>query len=294
MTWAIAFSLLAIANAVPLPPTAVLEADDTSPVIGEPVHFDASRSIGHDEGNGVIVAYRFGFGDGMGTDWQASPFAEHAYDAAGTYSASLEVRDRRDLVGHAALEIAVWAVPPPTGPEPDLVPVAASPSPPRPEEDDIVTVAVTVANQGGSAALSASVDVVDVRPSGSEILVDSMSLDSLLAPGTTTVLTTTRFLAVEVGNHTLRIRIHDVSPKEPRTADNELEVRMEVRARTPGGGDTGTRGIVVDPVVLGLIGAAIVALVGALAILARPAEERPLVPPPPEPPDRRPPPIWPP
>jgi len=293
-TWAIAFSLLAIANAIPLPPTAVLEADDTSPAIGEPVHFDASRSIGHDEGNGVIVAYRFGFGDGSGTDWQASPFAEHAYDEAGSYFASLEVRDRRDLVGRATLEIRVWAVPPPTGPEPDLAPVAASPSPPRPEEDDIVTVAVTIANQGGSAAQSASVDVVDVRPSGSEILVDSLPLDGPLAPGSTRVLTSTRFLAVGVGNHTLRIRIHDVSPKETRTEDNELEVPMEVRARTAGGGDTGARGIVVDPVVLGLIGAAIVALVGALAVLARPAEERPLVPPPPEPPDRRPPPIWPP
>lgn len=296
LTWAIAFSLLAVANALPSPPTAVLTVDDPTPFPGEPVHFDASESIPHDEGNGVIVAYRFDFGDRSGTDWQASPFAEHAYSKAGTYEATVEVKDRRDLVGHDTTTISVRATPPPTGQAPDLVPVAASVSPAKPKVDDVVTLAVTIMNQGGTAAQSASADVVDERPSGADILVDTLELESPLEPGTVAVLLSSPFLAVEEGNHTMRITVRAVSPPETRTGDNVLVMKMQVLPRTNGGGGPGGQGtaLVLNPVVLGLIGAAIVALVGALAFLARPVEIQPLTPPPAEPPDRRPPPIWPP
>lgn len=275
---------------------AVLRVDDPTPFLGEPVHFDASGSVGHDEGNGRIVAYRFDFGDGAETEWQASPFAEHAYTSAGSYSASLDARDRRNLEGHARIVITVRSVPPPTGEAPDLTPAAASLSPPHPKVDEVVTLAVTIMNQGGTAARSASVDVLDERPSGAKILLDTLALPGPLEPGATAVLISSSFLAVEAGNHTIRITVRDVFPAETLTEDDVLELRVEVTGPAPvdGGGGGGPSGFGLDPVVIGLVAAALASLLGAILFLMQPVETTELTPLPPEPPDRRPPPIWPP
>ena len=68
--WAVAFTMLAVAAALPGGPTARLSVDDATPVVGQVVHFNASASGAHDAGNGRIVGYRFSFGDGQRTGWQ--------------------------------------------------------------------------------------------------------------------------------------------------------------------------------------------------------------------------------
>jgi len=67
-------------------PVAVLTANDTAIPTGGGVTFDGTLSSGAAE-------YRFDFGDGVVTDWQAADTVEHGYDAAGSYDARLMVRD---------------------------------------------------------------------------------------------------------------------------------------------------------------------------------------------------------
>src|SRR3990172_1610738 len=97
--WALAFSLLAVVSALPGPPTAILTVDDATPFVREPVRFDASSSVAHDMGNGAITAYRFDFGDGTGTEWQASPFADHSYSLSGVRNPPGILQQLRGIVG---------------------------------------------------------------------------------------------------------------------------------------------------------------------------------------------------
>ena len=107
--WAVAFSLLAVVAATPRGPTAALSVDDVTPVVGQIVHFDASASVGHDEGNGRIVSYEFDFGDGDGTREQSSPMASHAYSLVGPKRATVTVQDARENEGSASVRIDVQA-----------------------------------------------------------------------------------------------------------------------------------------------------------------------------------------
>jgi PKD repeat protein len=56
-----------------------------------------------------IAYYRFTFGDGTSTAWQASATAKHTYSAAGTYTASLQVADNRGLVSGSASTVTITA-----------------------------------------------------------------------------------------------------------------------------------------------------------------------------------------
>jgi len=290
---AIAFAILAGASAVPSPPAAELRADDLTPFVGEPVRFDASASEGHDEGNGRIVAYRFDFGDGKGTDWQPSPFAVHAFSVPGPVTATVTVRDARDLRDRASVRLNVRSTQPPTGDAPDLSPVAATFEPARPATDDVVSLAITLVNRGGSTATSATIEVMDARPSGDVILIDRLTLAPPLVAGEIRTVITARFLAVEAGEHAIRIEVRDVAPAEPLTADNRLEVTLEVESATDGDGPSGGPGGL-NPWAVVLVVAAFGSLAGAYVLLTRPREEGPLGPPPPKPSDRSPPPVWPP
>jgi hypothetical protein len=293
--WAIAFSLLAVASALPTGPRAVLTVDDPSPVVGQIVRFDASESLPHDQGRGRIVGYRFTFGDGQGTPEQSSPMATHAYSEEGEARATLTVRDARGLEGTASLAVHVQRAPEPTRPEPDLVPVAAVTIPARPEEREIVTVSVTILNHGGTEAEAATIDLFDDRPSGETVHIGQVDLPEPLPPAKAVVVFSESFEAVGVGDHTIRIRIGNVTPDEASTEDNELALTMTVRAATSppppdgDGFDLGTAALVT-----GFAVAAVAALTGSALLLLRPARPRPLEPPPAEPPDDSPPPLWPP
>jgi len=295
--WAVAFTILAVAAAIPEGPTAALTVDDAYPSVGQVVHFNASASSAHDAGNGKIVAYRFGFGDGQGTSWQSSPFAEHAYAAPGAFVATVTVVDNRGQEGTASATVYPGMPQPPPVHAPDLVPIQAQPNPANPEVNASVNITLVVLNRGGGAASAALVNVFDVPPNATATLVGSAALPTPIAPSQTVSATVGPFVARGVGNHTLRIVVANVTPTETDSANNELDVRMAVLPSPPptkpGGG--GGPGLVASPWVIVLGAAAVAAGAGAVFFLLRPAAPPgPLEPPSPAPPDRSPPPIWPP
>lgn len=295
--WAVALSLLAVVAAIPEGPVAALRVDTAYPSVGAAVHFDASASAGHDEGNGRIVAYRFDFGDGTGTPWQISPLAVHAYGAAANVTASVTAVDGRNLTGTASVAIHVGSAPPPPSPAPEVLPVRALLSPERPTVNDTVNLTADVLNRGTASADAATVLAYDVRPDGSVSFLGNRSLPVTLSPSSETSVAFPTFVAVQEGNHTIRIVVNNVTPAEPGSQDRELNVTMTVLAAggspQPGPGDGGAA-FDVGPLAFGLGGAAVAAMAGAGYLLMRRPPKGPLEPPSAEPPDRSPPPIWPP
>src|SRR5881628_3786019 len=175
--WAVAFSLLAVVAATPQGPTAVLSVDDTTPVVGQIVHFDASGSVPHDQGKGRIVSYEFDFGDGNHTREQSSPFASHAYSLVGPKRATVDVEDARGNEGSASVRIDVEPKSPPTG-APDLTPSSASTIPAQPIEGQIAIVSIILANHGNATAEGATIDVTDQRPNGTVVSIGTASLSA--------------------------------------------------------------------------------------------------------------------
>lgn len=296
VVWAIAFEILAVAVAIPGGPTAALTVDDDSPIVGQTVRFDASASVGHDNGRGRIVSYRFDFGDGTGTAEQVSPIASHAYADVGTRRATVVVRDARGNEGRASLTVDVQPRPPPTGPSPDLAPVAASTNPADPSEGDVVSLSITVVNHGEAAAESATIDATDERPNGTTVPIGQTHLLEPLSPGASVVVYAPSFVAQGVGNHTLRIVVGNVTPSETYTQDNVKTIRMTVVASAgpppPTGGEFPLATVLL---VLGLAAAGVAAALVAAWLLVRSREPRgSLEPPPAEPPDESPPPLRPP
>lgn len=305
--WSVAFTMLAVAAALPEGPSASLTVDDAFPTVGQVVHFNASASTAHDAGNGRIVAYRFAFGDGQGTEWQRSPFAEHAYAAAGTFVATVTVIDNRGEEGTASVTIHPGTPPPPPVSAPDLVPIAAQVSPASPEVNGSYNVSVVVLNRGGGAADSADLVAYDLAPNGPATRIGTVPVPAPIEPSQTASVRLGPFVAAPAGNHTLRILVTNVTPPETNAANNELDVGMSVLPRSPpngggggggngggGGGGGAGGGLSVPLTALGLGAAAAIAAVSAGYLFLRPAPRGPLEPPPPNPPDRSPPPIWPP
>lgn len=296
--WAVALTTLAAVAALPTGPTASLAVDDPYPVVGQAVHFNASASAGHDEGNGRIVAYNFSFGDGIATGWQASPLAEHMYVTTGAFEASALVVDARGSEAMASVSVHVGTLPPPTEQAPDLVPVHAQLTPTTPQVNDTVRLTVVVLNRGGADADMATVVAYDLPPNGTALPVSTITLSGPVVPSQTASVTLSPFVPTVAGEHVLRILITDVSPAETNSSNNELDVRMTVLPSPSqpngGGGGGGGGGSTVSPLVVGLAIAATAAGLGAAYLFLRPAPVAPLEPPPPSPPDRSPPPIWPP
>ncbi len=296
--WAVALTMLAVVAALPEGPTASLSVDDAFPLVGQTVHFNASASTGHDAGNGRIAAYNFSFGDGIGTGWQASPLAEHAYASSGAFVARVIVVDNRGGESAASVTIHPGTSPPPPAQAPDLVPIQAQLSPTAPRQNDSINVTVVVLNRGGSPATAANLTVYDVPENGSTILLGRVPLPSPVAVSQTVSAKAGPFLMTSAGNHTLRILVTDVTPAEMNSGNNELDVRMtvlpSVGPNPPGGGGAGGAGFAVSPLAVGLGVGGVAAGVGAGYLLLRPGSKPPLEPPPASPPDRSPPPIWPP
>ncbi len=288
---------LAVAAALPQGPTARLTVDDANPAVGQAVTLNASASTAHDAGNGRIVAYRFSFGDGQGTGWQTSAYAEHTYAAASAYAANVTVEDNRDQTGTASVIVRVGSAPPPPVEEPDLVPIQAQLSPAAPVVNESVNVTVVVLNRGGEAATAANLTLYDVPPNASAVVVGTKNLRSSIAPSMTASPMVGPFVFRLAGNHTLRIVVANVTPPESGSGYRELDLRVTVLPATgpnsPGGGG-GAAGPSLSPLAVGLGGAAVAAGAGAGYLLLRRPPRGPLEPPPPTPPDRSPPPLWPP
>ena len=235
--WAVAFSLLAVVAATPKGPTAMLSVDDITPAVGQVVHFDASASIPHDQGNGRIVSYEFDFGDGNRTREQSSPFARHAYSLIGLKRATVQVEDARGNEDSASVRIDVQPKSPPTG-APDLTPTSASTIPAQPIEGQIAIVSITIANHGNATAEGATIDVTDERPNGTVVSIGTTSLSAPLEAEASVTVYSPTFVAVEVGNHSLQIVVGNVTPAEADIEDNTLAIRMTVLPVTgppPGG-----------------------------------------------------------
>lgn len=294
--WAVAFSILAVVAAIPEGPTAALSVDDAYPSVGIAVHFNASASTGHDQGNGRIVAYRFAFGDGGGTVWQTSALVAHAYAAAGTFTATVAVIDLRNQTGTASAVIHVGGSPPPPPDLPDVVPVSLQASPPQPHVNDTVNVTVVVLNRGRANATSATVDGYEVGPDGTVGFLGSVPMPEALAPAGTETLRFPSFVPTQPGNYTIRAVVNNVSPATPGAPVHSLDLVVEVlpRGMPPTPGPQGAPAFDMGPIAIGLSAAAVASMAAAGYFLLRRPPKGPLEPPPHQPPDRSPPPIWPP
>jgi len=200
----------------------------------------------------------------------------------------------------AHLALAREADPLPGDVAPDLVPTTATVTPSPAFEGDILHVAVTIENRGGTTASAATILLIDDRPNGDAVSIGTTPLPTPLAPGAFVVVPTPPFVAAVVGPHRLTIRIDDVAPADVSRENNELSIRMSVQpavvAPPPSPSAEGIRvEAFQDLRTVAVIGIAIVAVFAAIAVLPpRPRDPGPLLPPPPEPPDRTPPPVWPP
>ena len=100
-------------------PSASLTVSTTNGPIPLAVSFDASGS--HDVDGDAIVEYRFDFGDGSAVATQSQPKTSHTYNAAGTFVASVIVKDARGATSPAAkvtikATTTVVVTPPGSGP----------------------------------------------------------------------------------------------------------------------------------------------------------------------------------
>jgi hypothetical protein len=195
---------------------------------------------------------------------------------------------------------AIPTQPAPSLVAPDLRLANAEISPIPPYEGDIVHVSVTVANVGEIGALAASIDLLDARPNGEIVPIGRTDLSAPLGPGQSTVAAMPPFFAVRVGEHTLAIRLNNVTPAETNTNNDELSLWMQVLpARSAPPPPPPSDGLKAEGLAALGIGAllgfilVVVAIGIVVGVVARPRLAE-LEPPPAEPPDQSPPPIWPP
>jgi PKD repeat protein len=82
-------------------PTASLSVRPADAQVGQAVTFDGSASTDPDSGDSV-AEWNFQYGDGTGSGWVPSATLTHSYSVAGTYTATLKVRDTHDAESTAA------------------------------------------------------------------------------------------------------------------------------------------------------------------------------------------------
>lgn len=225
--WAVAFSMLALAAAVPEGLEVTLTATPTNALVDQTVLFHATVHDNHEDASGAHLSFRFAFGDGSGTDWQRSSNATHAYTASGNYTASVQVRDSEDHVGSASVRVHVLPPPPRA---PDLRPAIADVAPAHPVEGDSVNLTVVLVNRGTATADSATVTATDLRPNGTAASLGQLSLPSPLSPSDVVALVFGPFRAAGAGDHLLQIRVGDVRPPETYPGGGILNLTMSVAA----------------------------------------------------------------
>jgi hypothetical protein len=182
------------------------------------------------------------------------------------------------------------------GPAPDLAPVEIGLMSNNAHEGEYLRVTVTIENQGDLAAWSASIELVDRRPSGAAVPVAEETLSRSVGPGASVEVPLLPFIATEVGEHTLTVKVVDVTPTDENPSNDALSLHVTVlpSETPPPAGDLQIQALQ-GLGIAGLFVLVVLAILGVVvAVAGRGRPEEPLVPPPPEPPDRRPPPIWPP
>jgi len=108
-------------------PRAVLSASPLAVQTGQPVNFDAGASSDPD---GTVTAYEYTFGDGQSSGWVQFTTLQHSYASAGTYTASLRVRDNASMVSgndaRATVSVTLPPNKPPTGRIASILPSPAT------------------------------------------------------------------------------------------------------------------------------------------------------------------------
>jgi hypothetical protein len=182
---------------------------------------------------------------------------------------------------------------------PDLRPANLALSPVPAYEGDTVEVTVTVVNVGDTTAVSATIDLTDSRPNGEVISIGQTLLADPLAPGASTLVRTPKFFAVGAGEHTLTIRVGNVTPVEANGGNDALSMWMQVLPAKAPPPPPPSDGVRVEALATLGFGAFVgflfvIGIIAVVVVLLSRREPYAAVPPPPEPPDRSPPPIWPP
>ena len=242
----------------------------------------------------------------VGRAWGAPPSPQPWAAMAGVMSAvalATLVTSSALLFGGTRVDtLGTAGYPNPTSPDspPILAVVNASTNPIWPREGDIVTVSMTIANHGATAADTATISLVDNRPGASPVPIGETQVSTPIPPGAFAVVNSQPFVAVGVGEHTLAIQITAVSPPGGTPVDGSMSIPMTVEP-APGAsqppplagrlGEEGLRTIGFAAILVVLVAATLLILV---SVLSRPRDPGPLDPPAPEPPDRSPPPLWPP
>jgi len=96
-----------------LAPVASMFASATTVYRGDTVTFDASQS--HDP-DGNVTGLHFDFGDGTDTGWLIpgqNMIREHVYGTTGEFTASLKVKDDKNLESGNSMEITITVSEPP-------------------------------------------------------------------------------------------------------------------------------------------------------------------------------------
>src|SRR3989475_4163603 len=172
---------------------------------------------------------------------------------------------------------------PPPGGVPDLAPESAVTIPTQPVEGEIVSLSIRVANRGSIAADAALIDISDLRPNGTIVLIGTSVLSTPLGLGDSVVVDSPSFVAAGVGDHQLQIDIRSGTPAETDVEDNSLTISMTgLPAKGPPPPNEG--GFSLDTALLagGLAAAAGAAVIlVATWLLLTPREPGPLEPPPP-------------
>jgi len=182
---------------------------------------------------------------------------------------------------------------------PDLQPANAELSPVPAYEGDKVEVTVTIVNVGDAAAVAGTVELIDARPNGDVVRIGATPLSDPLPPGGSTIVHTPQFFAVGVGEHTLAIRVGNVTPVEANAGNDALSAWMQVLPAKAPPPPPPSDGVRVEALATLGFGAFVgflfvIGIIAVIVVLLSHREPYAAVPPPPEPPDRSPPPIWPP
>ena len=107
-------------------PQAVLSASPLTVEPGQPVNLDGSGSYDPD---GAVTAYEFSFGDGQSSGWVQDTVVSHPYPSAGTYTATLRVRDNASMVsGNDAHAIVTVSLPPNKAPAARIASILPDPA----------------------------------------------------------------------------------------------------------------------------------------------------------------------
>src|SRR5207247_6804416 len=85
-----------------------------------------------------------------------------------------------------------------------------------------------IANGAYGAAVTAPVELIDSRLNGAVISIGRSSIPNPLGPLQSAVLEAPPFFAVGIGEHTLTLRVIDVTPAELNASHGALSLWMQV------------------------------------------------------------------